>query len=416
MRKALTHPKRVDQFKMDGTFLARFDSFMEAERATGVNNAGISMCCNGQRKQAGGYIWQLAQSEQIPRNNELSDLYDDIKAEVEKYCILKEGYSDVVTLWILGCYFISEISPFPRLVVTAPAKGCGKSQVLKVINALTNNSKLSANPTAAVLYRLKKDNHPIRLIDEVDQWLKKEREATDILNMGFEKGGVVERVDPVSNQPREHDVFMPIAMAGIQIEAQLDTTTLSRSIVLHVQKERGGEYANLPKMLKAYEPLREKALTVIEPMKKLYTPGTTPDHPEDRMTQVWESLYGIADMAGKLPEVNAAFDVINENYENDDMGILLLSLTCRYLGDKKAEKRTENNTGDEYVKTQAIFNLVTSDETYREADISINQNQYTAMIKGFNIRQKKGKFVSSSTAVSGLNVQDLRKAFDRYLS
>lgn len=48
----------VKQFDKNGIFLAEFSSFTEAEKITGVDHSGISKCCKGLYKTAGGYIWK----------------------------------------------------------------------------------------------------------------------------------------------------------------------------------------------------------------------------------------------------------------------------------------------------------------------------------------------------------------------
>lgn len=50
----------VNQYLKDGTFVATYDSIMNAERATGVYNPNIVKCCKGERKTAGKYIWKYA--------------------------------------------------------------------------------------------------------------------------------------------------------------------------------------------------------------------------------------------------------------------------------------------------------------------------------------------------------------------
>lgn len=48
----------VDQYTLDGKYIASFESIMAAERATGVRNSGIAFCISGKYKQSGGYIWK----------------------------------------------------------------------------------------------------------------------------------------------------------------------------------------------------------------------------------------------------------------------------------------------------------------------------------------------------------------------
>lgn len=59
-RKDLSKP--VLQYTIDGTFVAKYPSAMEAERCLGQPhlNARISENCNNKRDTAGGYIWRYA--------------------------------------------------------------------------------------------------------------------------------------------------------------------------------------------------------------------------------------------------------------------------------------------------------------------------------------------------------------------
>ena len=52
--------KPVLQFTKDGKFVNEYYSAWEAARQTGIAQSGISNCCNGKRKSAGGFKWQHA--------------------------------------------------------------------------------------------------------------------------------------------------------------------------------------------------------------------------------------------------------------------------------------------------------------------------------------------------------------------
>lgn len=55
-----TKSKPVDQFTLDGQFVKRWSSTRETARELGLKQPGISRCCNGKRKTAGGFIWRFA--------------------------------------------------------------------------------------------------------------------------------------------------------------------------------------------------------------------------------------------------------------------------------------------------------------------------------------------------------------------
>lgn len=58
--------KDVIQYSLDGTFIAIYKSFTEAERATGISRKNISAVCKGNREQAGNFIWRYASDIQDP--------------------------------------------------------------------------------------------------------------------------------------------------------------------------------------------------------------------------------------------------------------------------------------------------------------------------------------------------------------
>ncbi len=60
--------KAVDQFRLDGSFVKRYDSIAEAIRQTGIRN--MSSCCSGNRKKAGGFIWRYADTFESLKNIE----------------------------------------------------------------------------------------------------------------------------------------------------------------------------------------------------------------------------------------------------------------------------------------------------------------------------------------------------------
>ena len=60
LRNKLTKSKAVNQFTIDGIFIAQDPSIREAERQTGIDNRWISGVCKGKYgyKTAGGYLWE----------------------------------------------------------------------------------------------------------------------------------------------------------------------------------------------------------------------------------------------------------------------------------------------------------------------------------------------------------------------
>ena len=52
--------KAVNQYTLDGEFVARYEMIKDAERKYGINSAQIVRVCKGKNRTAGGYIWKYA--------------------------------------------------------------------------------------------------------------------------------------------------------------------------------------------------------------------------------------------------------------------------------------------------------------------------------------------------------------------
>ena len=58
-----SNSKQVYQFTKSNKFIQSFVSIAEAERQTGIKFQGISSCCHGRRKSAGGFVWKYEYEE-----------------------------------------------------------------------------------------------------------------------------------------------------------------------------------------------------------------------------------------------------------------------------------------------------------------------------------------------------------------
>lgn len=58
------HPSRpVNQYDLNGNFIQRFESIMDASRATGAPSGKICMVCNKERNTAAGFQWRYPNDE-----------------------------------------------------------------------------------------------------------------------------------------------------------------------------------------------------------------------------------------------------------------------------------------------------------------------------------------------------------------
>lgn len=60
IRAGLLHRKKVIQYSKSNDCICIFNSGIEAEKNTKIDNGSISRCCKGKQKTAGGYLWRYA--------------------------------------------------------------------------------------------------------------------------------------------------------------------------------------------------------------------------------------------------------------------------------------------------------------------------------------------------------------------
>ena len=57
-----------------------------------------------------------------------------LAAALKRYVVLSDTAADAVALWVLHTWLFDKFTIAPRLAITSPTKGCGKTTVLRFIN------------------------------------------------------------------------------------------------------------------------------------------------------------------------------------------------------------------------------------------------------------------------------------------
>ena len=119
-----------------------------------------------------------------------------------------------VSLWIAHTFVYQRFTVTPRLMVTSPVRGCGKTTVLDLLEAMCVRPLKSDSITAASIYHAVDREHPTLLIDEADNLgLAFNGALRAVLNSGHRRGGKVTRYH--GGQARSFSTFAPVAVAAI---------------------------------------------------------------------------------------------------------------------------------------------------------------------------------------------------------
>ena len=170
---------------------------------------------------------------------------DALAAFFLRYVVLPDRRAALwIAAWALGTWCYRAFRVFPYLSIRSAEKRCGKSRLLGLLARVCfNASPVTAHPTEAQLYRSAARTGGVQLFDEVET-LRGDKDRFDalisVLNVGFERGGVVTRLEKRGERFVEepYEVYAPRVLAGI---AGLKDTLEDRALPLFMLRKRRSE-------------------------------------------------------------------------------------------------------------------------------------------------------------------------------
>jgi putative DNA primase/helicase len=227
-------------------------------------------------------------------------LLDELVRTILAYVVLPSPSAVALALWILHTHALDAAQISPRCAVISPEKRCGKTTVLKLLNALVRRPMQVANLTSAVVFRCIEAHQPTLLIDEADTFLRDHDELRGVLNAGHDRqSAVVARCVGDESEPRVFRVWAPVAFAGI---GKQHDTLMDRSIVIAMKRRSPGERV-APFRRRERDALgtlnRKCARWARDNLERLRSAEPVPAPGlDDRAVDNWEALLAIADVAG----------------------------------------------------------------------------------------------------------------------
>jgi putative DNA primase/helicase len=318
-------------------------------------------------------------------------LLNDLIADLCRYVSLQPDYAVIAVFWALHTYLLDSIPNTPRLYITAPEPGCGKSTLMDWLATVVQKPLKSDNVSAAGVFHIVEKQRPTLLIDEADSFLHLADELRGVLNSGHSPAGVTHRW----NQKRENLVaYKTYAACAISLLGNLPDTLRDRSIRIRLQKHRPDEkLASLRIGAKSDLP-GQCARWALDNHQFISDEPAIPKQLHGRTADNWSPLLAIADAIGEpWPEKLRAIAlqiVALEAGEELSPGTQLLSDVREILGDKQ---------------------WISSDALQRALPIS--GKKLATMLKPYGIeprQQRVGRRVER-----GYRAEDFADAFVRYL-
>ncbi len=347
----------------------------------------------------------------------LADLLDEITATIQRFIILDTHQAQTASLWVCACWFADEINCAPILLINAPEKACGKTQLLTVLSKLAPRSIQAANISSSVLFRMIEKLKPTLFIDEIETMLNDNEELRGIINAGHTRDSAyvwrsVAKGDDFD--PKSFNVWGMKAIAGINAVKLAETIT-SRSIIIQLRRKKPDEnvqrlrhvepncFVNLKAKLARCAQDHFETIANCRPL--------LPDELGDRDQDNWEPLFQVANLAdGHWPET--AF---------------LTSI--RIQSDTQAPQSNSNELlADikEIFELKSVIKISTSDliqalceddekswATYNRGK-QITPRQLSSKLKDYGISSKTLRINNYETA-KGYELEMFNDAFQRYL-
>jgi hypothetical protein len=249
---------------------------------------------------------------------------------LQRYVALKEHEYTAVTLWILHTHAFQHFVVTPRLALTSPVRGCGKTTLLDIAEKLVARARKSDSITAASIYHLVDQEHPTLLIDEADNLgLARNGPLRAVFNSGHRRGGSVTRFS--GGRARSYSTFAPMAIAAIDSATRpLPLPIIHRSITAHMERADGTQ------LLSRFDPHDiataadcDTVYRAIFDWARSVTLNPDPEMPEElrnRPADNWRPLISIADACGaEWGELaRAAAIALARGYHDEDALVTLL--------------------------------------------------------------------------------------------
>jgi putative DNA primase/helicase len=301
----------VDERNAIGARIMRLASLNPIERAKEIRatakELGVPVAAVEQAvKQAGpvtdtkgqGRPLELPEIEPWPATINGAALLSEIRDVSRQYLVLPNGGAEVLALWAIHTHIFECFGHSPRLAITSPEKGCGKTTTLDVLAELVARPLCTSNATVSAVFRIVEMAKPTLLIDEADTFLKENDELRGILNAGHRKGGQVTRTVGDDHEPRQFSTWTPAAVAMI---GRLPDTLEDRAVIVSLRRRKSSEYVKHFRSEHTDE-LRQLARKIArwtadnKDALRAHEPGTGSLF--NRAADNWRPLLAIADLAG----------------------------------------------------------------------------------------------------------------------
>ena len=333
---------------------------------------------------------------------------------LQTYAVLPTAAAYVTTLWTLHTWLVKHFVMSPRLAITSPTKGCGKTTILRLLNKLTRRPKRAGSITPSALFRVVEQFQPTILMDENEKYMEHGGDLHALICEGHCVGGTVLRVLGEKLELREFSVYGAVAFAR---NGRMPDDIEQRSIIIEMQRRLAAE--ELTSLRDDRSGPWDQAASMCARWAGDVGERVTETDPEmggliNRVADNWRPLFTIADLIGgewpaRIRQAAAAL----APRDGDSTNTLLLADIKTLFDERKGDWADRMYSGmivDGLIEIEghpwADFN--------RKSKKPLTKNQLARLLAEFHIAPGTVKIGEQS--LKGYKRSQFEEAWKRYLA
>jgi putative DNA primase/helicase len=354
-------------------------------------------------------------TEPFHQSVQVASVLDELVATIRRYIILEPHQADCIALWVTFTWLTDVVQISPLLLINAPERACGKSQLLDLVARLVARPLPVANCSSAALFRSIQLWSPTLTIDEADTFFSENIELAGLINAGHSRANAfVLRTVGEDHTPTRLSVWSAKALAGIQLEKHLPSPTMSRGLVINLRRKLPDEKIERLRHadVSCFTLLASKLARLAQDCSKSIAEArpSLPESLDDRSQDNWDPLFAIASLASGVwidRATNAALMLAAADFDNTSTGGELLG-DIRNIFDSKSFLK---------ISFKDLLAKLTEDDellwsTYNRGK-PLTARQITKRLAAFGIKSKTIRL--GSEAPKGYDLDQFAEAFNRYL-
>jgi DNA polymerase I-like protein with 3'-5' exonuclease and polymerase domains len=278
-------------------------------------------------------------ARELPKDVTGADVLDGLADLLRRYIRFRLSEETwAVALWVAHTHFVLAFEIVPYLAISSATMRSGKTHLLDLVRwTVARGRRMSGGSDAAIFRSLAQSPPPTLVFDEVDNFVGEHSERAfliGVLNEGFERGGVVARVEETggTREVVDYAVFGPKVFTGIG--RLLPATTLDRCVAIRLERRLRSERIAKFRARSVQEQatgVRELldgwAAAAADLVADRYDADLSfPIGTNERAEDIWEPLLAVAEAAGGEWPQRARQAVVALTRADDDRGDLAVVL------------------------------------------------------------------------------------------